>query len=444
MWLLALLACSSRPAAPPPSVQERFGDWPFLIPIDAPPTVATVGGGALPTDAATCGACHPEHHAEWAGSTHAHAMRDLQFLAELAKPGQPRWLCLNCHIPTRPQRQERILPETRLAEPGQIARLETAPEPAFDPARVEEGVSCATCHVRRDDDGQGIVVGPRGSGRAPHRVRSDPDALSGICVRCHSPGPAVISATFTCWFETADEIAAGPTPDASCVGCHMPSIERPAAVGGPDVTLRRHLWLGGGVPKTYAGYDRLAEQGWEPALDVRVERDPLRITLTNARAAHRVPTADPERHLQVVARAESASGDVLARWEARIGQSWDWGDEASGRVARRLHDDRLLPGEARALEPVLALDGAARLVVEVAHVRLTPENAAHMQATALDAELVGLWPEAPDRLVDLPAHYPMQTWLFREVHPLDGSAPRRATRAELLAESRVGGVRRAE
>ena len=439
--LLLWLACSRpspRPPEPPQraqSVRERLGDWPFLVPIDAPKAVALTAGGEIPVDPATCGSCHPDHLREWQNSTHARATRDLQYSAELSKQGQPRWLCLNCHLPTRPQRASMIREETLFASASSIERLEEIPEPDFDATRIAEAVACATCHVRRDTDGQGLVVGPRGSGRAPHRTRHDPSALEQICVRCHSPGPARISATFVCWFETADEIRSGPSPTARCAECHMPQTERPPAVGAETQQLRRHLWQGGGVPKDFESYTWLREIGWKSSLDVALSRDPLEVTLINTNAAHMLPTADPERHLRVEIRAESADGKVLAREVHRIGQTWDWGDEASGRTARRLQDSRLKPGEQRTIRPALPLDGAASVVVEATHVRLSPENAAYMTQAALDAEVASLWPEASERLPEISEHYPLATLIYRERLPLDGGPPVRDLPEVLLEES---------
>ncbi len=439
-WWLACARPVETPTVPPatPTVAERLGDWPFLSAIDAPPTIALTAGGELPTDAATCGSCHPEHHAEWAGSTHAAAMRDLQYLSELTKDGQPRWLCLNCHIPTRPQRATRVAPDSRFVAAADLARLEEVPEPSFDPARVAEGVGCATCHVRRAEDGAGLVVGPRGSGRAPHRVLADRAALDGICERCHSPGPARISPTFTCWFESREELESGPDAGRACPECHMPETERPAAAGGPPLTVRRHWWTGGGVPKTKDAYAGLLDRGYAPAVDVSVSPGPpVRITLVNARGGHRVPTADPERHLRVDVHLEGADGSVLARDTLRLGQTWDWGDAATGRPAKRLSDDRLLPGETRVLVSSVSGTGAPgqRLVVEVAHVRVSAATVPHLAAATPDAELRALWPEGPALLPRFGEVYPLETTFFREVVPLDGGPVERTPLATLLGEA---------
>lgn len=444
--LLLLAACSRpqsgepspppSPPAPPPTVGERFGDWPFLAAIDAPPTVALVDGGEIPANPAACGACHPDHYAEWRGATHAAALSDLQYVAELAKPGQPRWLCLNCHLPTRPQRAQRVDFDVRFAAPGDLSALEPVPEPSFDPTRVAEGVGCPTCHVRRDEDGAGVVVGPRGSGRAPHRVRHDPAALTTVCERCHSPGPARLTPTFTCWFESREELEAGPLAGASCPSCHMPETERAPAVGAPVATVRRHLWLGGGVPKDYAGYERLRADGFESGLDVAVSTAPaLEVALTNARSGHLLPTGDPERHLRVEVRAEDAAGSVLARQVLRIGQRWDWGDEATGRPAVRLADDRLKPGETRRWAPSVATAGADRLVVEVDHVKVSPDNVKYMAAAVIDPELAALRPDAAALLPEFDRHYPLATVLWREEIPLDGRPRRVWTAEERLAAS---------
>jgi hypothetical protein len=224
----------------------------------------------------------------------------------------------------------------------------------------------------------------------------------------------------------------------------MPQTSRALASEiAPVETVRRHLWLGGGVPKDRQGFDRLLASGWQPALEVSVSASPtavsplgISISLTNARAAHAVPTADPERHLAVEARLESASGEVLARDTLRIGQRWDWGDAASGRIAHRLEDTRLGPGETRIWNPSLQAQGAAALAVEVTHVRLSEDNARGMRTAALDPELLELNPAAERQLPELERFYPFRTVIFRERIPLDGGQRVQTPLSELLARSR--------
>jgi hypothetical protein len=188
------------------------------------------------------------------------------------------------------------------------------------------------------------------------------------------------------------------------------------------------------VPKDASSYAWLQTTGWSPGFDVYVTREPLTVTLTNTRAAHLVPSADPERFVRVEARLEAADGTILARDTLRIGQTWDWGDDATGRVAHRLTDNRLASGEARLWTPTLAGAGA-RVVVEVANVRLTPDNARSMTTAILDAELRALHPDAAEQLPTIDQRYPLGTVVFREVIPTDGSPRTTTTLAALLAES---------
>ncbi|MGK0358839.1 MAG: hypothetical protein ACI9U2_001133 [Bradymonadia bacterium] len=380
-------------------IADRFPDAPFATLIDAPP-VALKGGGSLAVNAMVCGGCHQAHYADWQQSTHAQALADPQFIAELSKPSSPRWLCLNCHIPLQQQREYRVQPDSIVrANRWDVRDLQRVANPDHDPALTQEAITCATCHVRRDADGQGTIIGKSDGAAAPHRVRKDPAALTNICARCHDPGPVQLTGTFLCWFETRREIAKGSRTGAQCADCHMPEVTRPVVVGGPPKTVRAHHWRGGGPGKTYG-----APLG-PVAIEVRVEptQAALKITLTNAHAAHRAPTADPERHYRIIVEQ---GGKTRVH---RIGQRWDWGDAAAGRIARKISDERLYAGESRAF--AVPRQGAAA-TVRVVHVRLSPENLSHMQKANPNEELRTLAPKAAGQLPMLQRHYP----LFRTVY----------------------------
>lgn len=401
LLLLLFTAAHAEPLTPQ-RLADRFPDAPFATLIDAPP-VALKAGGEIPISAAVCGGCHPDHLREWAASTHAQALADPQYIAELSKPSSPRWLCLNCHIPLQQQRSYRVQADTLVHQNAwDVRRLVEVPNPTHDPALTREAITCASCHVRRDADGKGVILGPHGSAAAPHRVRRDPQALTDVCARCHDPGPVQLTGTFLCWFETRREIAHGTRKGAQCAECHMPSVERAPAIGRPARTMRAHHWRGGGPGKTWQ-----SPLG-QSALDVSVAVEPAAfvITVTNAHAAHRAPTADPERHFRIIVEQGAR------RTVERIGQRWDWGDAQRGRRAKKVHDDRPHAGASRVFR-VPRTAGPAR--IRVLHVRLTVDNLAHMQATTIPPAAAALAPQTAALIPAMQRHYP----LFRTVFHAD-------------------------
>jgi len=427
MTLLFLLACRGSGPSPDPApqtsaepvvstLQERFGAWPFLELIDSPDAI-DIAGQSMKVRAANCGSCHTDVYREWQGSTHANAINDLQYLAELSKGSSPRWLCLNCHIPLADQRAYRVTLDTEIIDRGEydIGGLVKQPNPDFRPELVQEAITCATCHVRADAQGDAYIVGPRGAEGAPHAVQQNREALHDICERCHSPGTMSLTPLFFCWFETGTE-AGGQ----DCAGCHMPEVERPVAVGAQPRITRSHQWLGGGVPKSYEAYERLSALGWKPGVATEIgevrpgEQGPvLPITLSTADSAHDVPTADPERHLLVKVTL-LRGGESLSEHRTRLGQTWDWGDEGTGRPAKRIADRRLVAGSpVELLIPVPRWADADQLRVEVLHVKLSTSNLEHMAKVELPAEVSALAPGFSKRLPEMAKHYPIASYVYR-------------------------------
>ncbi len=440
LWLLVLAGCASEPALPPEAVplSERFDaatqPYAFSLPVLAP--VAGVGG----VRAEDCGRCHAAHYAEWKGSTHAAALHDIQFQAEITKPDAPKWLCLNCHIPVANQRATLV---THL-EAGDVLRPVARPNPAFDAQMQAEGVTCAACHVRRDEaTGESYVVGPFETTQAPHPVRVDAASLRAVCLRCHNPQGEGLTRNLVCWFETEQELAAGRValPDtlrqADCVTCHMPAVRRrvAAAPGLSERTSHRHWWTGGGVPKWYDAYDSLLARGFAPALEVAIgaprhDADAVRvpIDLTNRSAGHALPTADPERYILVRATLFDAAGDTLARDSLRLGQTWAWDP------ARKIDDNRLAQGETRRWTASLPA-GGARLEVTALHVRLNTDNARYlMQATGVDERL---FPGGAAYVAHAVDHYPFATFIYKMEMDLRTGARRVCTLPELMALSKA-------
>ncbi len=320
------------------------------------------GVGSL--SAAACGACHVEIYEEWKLSTHANAWGDRQFQEEIKKSGN-RWLCLNCHTPLLVQ-QDRW---PRDLVGGDVERPVLVDNPVFDAALRDEGITCAACHVV-----DGVVHGPGIGGEAPHPVVEDAAFRdpSAVCERCHQAVAIYPGKTFVCTFRTGEEWRAGPWDDEGigCVQCHMPPVNRPAAVGAPARPTRRHGWRGAGIPKV-AGVQPPAEL-YPPGLelDAAVAGDALVVTMTNARAGHMLPTGDPERWVQVDVQFVDADGAAVGEpWQERIGQRWVWDP-----VPQKVGDTRLAPREPRVRHlPIPA--GAARAVLGASSHRMSEETA---------------------------------------------------------------------
>jgi nitrate reductase cytochrome c-type subunit len=425
-------------------VRERLGTDPFVTTLAPVSQVEISGGGTIGIDAGTCRACHPDNYSEWNKSTHRYALRDPQYLAELAKDSSPRWLCLNCHIPNANQRDYLVDDDTRLLSTGNDLRtIDKRDNPRFDKKLQREAITCATCHVRPGKNGLGVIIGPRGDTQAPHVTRADKQGLHDVCLQCHSPGHSQLTPTFVCWFETSEELGAGPYAGKNdCVDCHMPLVERSVTPGSPVRQTRQHHWLGGGVPTTYGLYGSLVEHGWRPGLDVDTQLDGTKVsvTLRNERAGHKIPTADPERHFLVRARLLDDKGAELARATERIGQQWDYGDNKTNRVAHRVQDNRLGPKESRVWKPALPAAAFARaktIVIDALHVRLSPDNAAYAMKATVDAELEALVPGAGKAVAKLDKHYPLMSFVAREEIVLATGARAREDERALVARSRA-------
>ncbi len=181
--------------------------------------------------ASDCGRCHTEFYREWRDSTHAHALRDIQYQAELFKPDTPRWLCLNCHIPLQNQRREIVVG----LEDGNVLKPVVVENAEYDGEMRDEAITCATCHVRVDDRGESYVIGPLGNTDPLHPVREDRAFLRRICLRCHDPRSEEITETFVCSFTTKKELDDGPYSDKKRM--RAPGTGSPPAI--PSVSSSR-------------------------------------------------------------------------------------------------------------------------------------------------------------------------------------------------------------
>lgn len=284
------------------AIAALFLLWRFIRPLNIfvvderfeRPMHAETPKGLKSVSGSECAGCHAEIAREWASSMHARAWTEPYFHVDYVFDGSQQ-ICLNCHTPLENQQPDIVLGFKDRDKFRPILN----PNPVYDPALRDEGVTCAVCHIRN-----GRIVGPFRTANAPHPVEYDPELASGMkpCERCH----VVSGKRWDTYYSippcgTVVEIEQrGQKVD--CIGCHMPAVTRPAAKGGPTRKGRRHFFHGGHDPETVAR-----------ALKVEYIRtqDGYRFTLTNVGAAHFLPTGTPDRHLTLEVKLLNTSGGVM-------------------------------------------------------------------------------------------------------------------------------------
>jgi hypothetical protein len=297
-------ACVLAVLAAPPLFEQGLRP---LRDVTAPPQVDSLSARA-------CATCHEAEAAQWATSRHASAFTNDLFHASFGKDRQG-W-CVNCHAP---------LPEQR--------RPALAPREGTDTSLLEEGVTCAACHLRGDEVLSARVPSPQAV--HAHPVRHEPRlATAEACTGCHQfnvphadrrhfrYSEVPMQDTGAEW-ATSRAAAKGLT----CQGCHM------GASG--------HRFPGAHTPGYVAG-----------ALTVTFQVEPGRALVAEVRsqgAGHRVPTGDPFRRLRLrLCRDEACAAPLATRFLSR---TFQWTRE--GVLAG---EDTTVPVETATTAPVRRLE----------------------------------------------------------------------------------------
>ncbi|MDV6235143.1 multiheme c-type cytochrome [Leptospira ellisii] len=431
---ISLYVCG-RSAEDPIPLEKMFPDRAWAKPIRVPASLPGISG----LKAEDCGRCHEDHWKEWRISTHANALGDLQFQAELSKPNSPRWLCLNCHTPLSGQRESIA---THL-ENGDVFRPIFETNPKYDPVWEKEGVTCGTCHLKADEQGRITLIGPTGAA-APHPVEKNREALHARCNDCHNQ-EYKLNASLVCYFRTGEEYKESVhLGKEDCVSCHMPSVSRSVVIPSFNKSKRdshRHTFVGGGVPKTFPLFDAHWKNGYRSGLEIsrpvwsETAQDTIRVRveLSNRYAGHHVPTGDPERHVLVEGILLNETGKEIAKIESRIGQIWEWYPEA-----KLVSDNRIRSGETRTVELALPKKRNEKPrygIVRIKHVRLTKENSQHMKKNA------NLAPKPiAQKLKRIETEYPFANLFYEAVTDFSNEKTVLKTEGELLHRSKNGNL----
>lgn len=365
------------------------------------PQLPDLEGVGAPT-AKNCSKCHGDIYEEWQSSTHAHALSDLQFQAELAKSSSPKWICLNCHIPIQNQR-ETIIQALNYGDYFQPIEI---PNQKFDSKMQGEGVTCATCHVRVDDLGKSYVIGANGNTTPPHPVRVDKKSLGDRCENCHNE-TYNLNKSLVCYFQTGNEMreASSHFPGASCVSCHLPEIKRSFVkkdLNKPIRTSHKHGFVGGGVPKEFTLYSSQLRNGYKPGVIFKnwnYKNHLLKIEIQNANAGHYVPSGDPERFLKLELQLFDAKNNLIETKNSIIGQEWEWEPNA-----RLVKENRLRPKEIREWIVELPNKPIQFVIFQIYHVKLKNKTAEYMMLNASSVEEV-----YREKIKNLKEYYPFSS-----------------------------------
>ncbi len=292
--------------------------WTLPIPLQGPPPE---GWSAFEADQnpASCGACHPEQYADWQSTLHAKAYSP-GFAGQLIEGSlsRPRSLrsCQTCHTPLEEQ---------------QPVTSEGEPNPAYDPALRDQGMVCATCHVRAHEH--------RGPPRRadlpplaeslPHGgfVARDEFTQARFCASCHQffgrPGPSgrPIQNTFVEW-EDSPHAEAGDT----CQSCHMPD--------------RAHRWRGIHDIDTVKAATDVTLTGVMAVAD-RIE---ARLALRSEGVGHMLPTYTTPRLFLEVVQVGPEGEEISETLE-----SFEIGRRVNFRQGRDIFDTRIAPGRSATL-----------------------------------------------------------------------------------------------
>ena len=353
---------------PKPIIEPFTEKWESSVPHQEVPE----GLNSLSSE--ECGACHQAHYAEWKLSTHANAWTDQQFQAELKKESSP-YFCINCHIPLQNQ-QEFIV--SGLTD-GDIYKPVRKKNPKWDKNLQQEGINCATCHVRHN-----AVIGPTGTNKAPHKTIKDPKFLSeSLCISCHNAN-ATITAELVCSFETCDEWKAGPYADSeNCISCHMKETKRAVVPGYEERKSHYHFFPGSGIPKHdtlkttmlngLEFYPGVIKKEYKSGEDLK-----FAFKVKNEHAGHKVPTGNPDRFILVTFKMLNEKGELLQEKIERIGEVWKWYP-----VAKKISDNNLYPLEEREYNFTQKglKKGSYRVVMEVTKHRMDEKTASYNKLT---------------------------------------------------------------
>jgi hypothetical protein len=246
-----------------------------------------------------CLACHTKSHEEWQQGMHSQAWTSAIF--QRAYEFEKHDWCVHCHAPLRQDMQG-------------------------DEPWADEGVNCATCHVR-----EGSILGLRtvhASGPEGHDVVATPYlGTSEFCAECHQFNfPKSFANTVSYSHQPMQNTYAEwqRSGQARCQECHYSGHQ---LMGPHNAEWMRH---------------QFADFRSEP-----VDAELLHLSFSVAQRGHRTPTGDLFRSLVFRLARDEGLEEILyeKRWGRFFGTGWIASNEISTHALKR--NSGLMPEEMR-------------------------------------------------------------------------------------------------
>lgn len=265
----------STPATLPAAAEHGLG-------LDAAANMPSSDHGAAQSDLGTvaheqrvmksafCADCHPADFAEHAQNTHGRAFTDEEVRLATGRFSQAD--CIICHTP-------RPVGESGIGQ-NPIRRF-------YD---LEEGNSCMTCHWKEGADYTRFVGGVECKTAFDPRVGTVES-----CASCHRNHGTPYQ-----WELSPNGKAKGNV----CMDCHMPTVVREVAVGGPVREVHSHVF-----PASRSITQLQKAYGYEAKLD----GNEVVVTIANKGAGHNFPTELKQRSVESLVVVRDAKGQEVAR-----------------------------------------------------------------------------------------------------------------------------------
>jgi len=321
------------------------------------------------TNSVTCKECHPKIFKQWADSNHRHLADSnpyymvLENLAEMDRGKEFRKWCMGCHNPSavsmHQERTTHFMKDNMMPEPLFVSGSQNLINKYKEnPKRLEQGVSCITCHRITDAKPAGNSAYALNLAKRKKYLYEDSTAemkvwishklinatpqmhkaeymkplykKSEYCASCHNEflphsGREVV-ATYEQWKKSPFNNPKKPKEHKDCIDCHMTYLEKgkfsplqgSSTLGGKyKKDIKVHYFAGGnyflaGLKNKENESQSIQLLKTSAKLDLKIDKGVLLVGVKNVGAGHKLPTGAADfRELWLDITVTDSNGKIV-------------------------------------------------------------------------------------------------------------------------------------